>query len=41
MVKEYIEGKGGPKKLAKIFSKILGVETKSIYDQLSRSDKFE
>lgn len=39
MVKDYMERGGGPKKLAKIFSKILGVETKMIYDQLSRSDK--
>lgn len=39
MVKDYMEGKGGTKKLAKIFSKILGVDTKNIYDQLSRSHK--
>lgn len=39
MVQDYLDGKGGPKKLAKIFSKILGVETKKVYDQLSRSDK--
>jgi 16S rRNA (cytidine1402-2'-O)-methyltransferase len=41
MVKDYLAGKGGPKKLAKIFSKILGTDTKTIYDQLSRSDKKE
>lgn len=39
LVKEYLEGKPGTKKLAKIFSKILNVDTKTIYDQLSRSDK--
>lgn len=39
MTKEFLEGKGGNKKLAKIFSKILGIDTKIIYDQLSRSDK--
>lgn len=37
LVKEYLEGKGGTKKLAKIFSKILNSDTKTIYDQLSRS----
>lgn len=39
LVKDYLDGKGGTKKLAKIFAKILGVDTKNIYDQLSRSDK--
>lgn len=39
MVNEYLSGAGGPRKLAKIFSKILGVDTKSVYDQLSRSEK--
>lgn len=38
LVKDYLEGKGGTKKLAKIFSKILGEDTKAIYDQLVRSD---
>lgn len=39
LVKDYLEGKGGTKKLAKIFSKILGVDTKKMYDQLSHSGK--
>jgi 16S rRNA (cytidine1402-2'-O)-methyltransferase len=39
LVKDYLEGKPGTKKLAKIFSKILGEETKTIYDQLTSSDK--
>jgi 16S rRNA (cytidine1402-2'-O)-methyltransferase len=39
LVKDYLKGRGGTKKLAKIFAKILGSETKSVYDQLSRSDK--
>ena len=39
MVKDYMEGGGGPKKLAKIFSKILGVDTKTVYDQLVLSTK--
>jgi 16S rRNA (cytidine1402-2'-O)-methyltransferase len=39
LVKDYLDGRGGTKKLAKIFAKILGSETKSVYDQLSRSDK--
>lgn len=39
LVRDYLEGKPGTKKLAKIFSKILNVDTKTIYDQLSRSDK--
>lgn len=39
LVKDYLEGMGGTKKLAKIFAKILGSDTKKIYDQLSRSDK--
>lgn len=41
LTKDFLEGKGGNKKLAKIFSKILGVDTKTIYDQLSRSGKDE
>ena len=41
MVKDYMEKGAGPKKLAKIFSKILGVETKNVYDQLVRSSKVE
>ena len=39
MVKDYLENGGGPKKLAKIFAKILKADTKSIYDQLGRSGK--
>lgn len=39
LVKDYLDGKGGTKKLAKIFAKILGSDTKIIYDQLSRSSK--
>jgi 16S rRNA (cytidine1402-2'-O)-methyltransferase len=39
LVKDYLGDKGGTKKLAKIFAKILGVDTKNIYDQLSRTDK--
>ena len=39
LVRDYLEGKGGTKKLAKIFAKILGSDTKVVYDQLARSDK--
>ncbi|MGZ3790105.1 MAG: 16S rRNA (cytidine(1402)-2'-O)-methyltransferase [Bacteriovorax sp.] len=39
LVEEYLKGKGGTKKLAKIFSKILNSETKLIYDQLNQSGK--
>ncbi len=39
MVKDYLEGKPGTKKLAKIFAKILGEDQKKIYDQLIGSDK--
>jgi 16S rRNA (cytidine1402-2'-O)-methyltransferase len=39
LVKDYLNGVGGTKKLAKIFSKILGSDTKTVYDQLSRSDR--
>lgn len=38
LVKDYLNGKGGTKKLAKIFSKIIDEDTKSIYDQLIKSD---
>lgn len=41
LVKDYLEVKGSPKKLAKIFSKILGVDTKIIYDQLSQTEKLK
>ncbi len=34
LVKEYLGGKPGTKKLAKIFSKILNSDTKTVYDQL-------
>lgn len=39
LTKDYLENGGSTKKLAKIFSKILGSDTKTIYDQLSRSGK--
>ncbi len=39
LVRDYLEEKGGTKKLAKIFAKILGSDTKVVYDQLARSDK--
>lgn len=39
MVSEYLEGKSGTKKLAKIFAKILDQDQKIIYDQLVRSGK--
>ncbi|MDO9184168.1 MAG: 16S rRNA (cytidine(1402)-2'-O)-methyltransferase [Bacteriovorax sp.] len=39
LVRDYLDVKGGTKKLAKIFAKLLGEDTKKIYDQLSRSDK--
>ncbi len=39
MVKDYLEGKPGTKKLAKIFAKILNDDQKKIYDQLISSGK--
>ena len=39
LVNDYLSGLGGTKKLAKIFAKILGADTKNIYDQLTRADK--
>lgn len=39
MVTEYLSGKPGTKKLAKIFAKILGADQKMIYDQLIGSGK--
>jgi 16S rRNA (cytidine1402-2'-O)-methyltransferase len=39
LTKDYMENGGSTKKLAKIFSKILGSDTKTIYDQLTRSVK--
>lgn len=39
MIRDYLENGGGPKKLAKIFAKATGGETKVIYDQLSRSGR--
>ena len=39
LTKDYLENGGSTKKLAKIFSKILNSDTKSVYDQLSRSVK--
>ncbi len=38
LINDYLEGKGGTKKLAKIFAKALDGDTKAIYDQLSRSE---
>ena len=39
LTKDYLENGGSTKKLAKIFSKILATDTKTVYDQLSRSVK--
>jgi 16S rRNA (cytidine1402-2'-O)-methyltransferase len=39
MVEDYMEGKRNSKQLAKIFSKLLGTNTKSVYDRLIRSGK--
>jgi 16S rRNA (cytidine1402-2'-O)-methyltransferase len=39
MITDYLAEGGGPKKLAKIFAKALGSDTKTIYDQLNRSAK--
>lgn len=39
LVRDYLEGRAGTKKLAKIFAKILGEDQKKIYDQLVHSDK--
>lgn len=39
LVRDYLESGGSTKKLAKLFSKILNTDTKSVYDQLSRSVK--
>ncbi len=36
LVNDYLQNGGSTKKLAKIFSKIVGKDTKSVYDQLSR-----
>lgn len=36
LVSDYLDNGGSTKKLAKIFSKVLGVNTKTVYDQLSR-----
>nr|BDT28668.1 16S rRNA (cytidine(1402)-2'-O)-methyltransferase [Bacteriovorax sp. HI3] len=36
LINDYLENGGSTKKLAKIFSKVLGKDTKSVYDQLSR-----
>lgn len=36
MINDYLEQGGGPKKLAKIFAKALGTDTKKVYDQLNR-----
>ena len=39
LTRDYLENGGSTKKLAKILSKVLGSDTKTIYDQLSRSLK--
>ena len=39
LTRDYLEKGGSTKKLAKILSKVLGSDTKTIYDQLSRSVK--
>ncbi|MBC7430033.1 MAG: 16S rRNA (cytidine(1402)-2'-O)-methyltransferase [Bacteriovorax sp.] len=39
LVRDYLDNGGSTKKLAKVFSKILGSDTKTVYDQLSRSVK--
>lgn len=39
LVRDYLDNGGSTKKLAKIFSKILNTDTKTVYDQLSRSGK--
>ena len=39
LTRDYLENGGSTKKLAKILSKVLGSDTKTIYDQLSRSVK--
>lgn len=39
LVNDYLHGKPGTKKLAKIFSKILNIDTKTIYDQLNQSGR--
>lgn len=36
LVKDYLENGGSTKKLAKIFSKVLGQDVKTVYDQLSK-----
>lgn len=38
LCKEYLEGKGGIKLLSKIFSEILGEDSKKIYQELTRKD---
>lgn len=39
LMKDYLDNGGSPKKLAKIFSSVLELETKAVYDQLTRSVK--
>jgi 16S rRNA (cytidine1402-2'-O)-methyltransferase len=39
LTRDYLENGGTPKKLAKILSKIVGSDTKTVYDQLTRSVK--
>jgi 16S rRNA (cytidine1402-2'-O)-methyltransferase len=39
LTRDYLENGGSTKKLAKLLSKILGSDTKTVYDQLSRSVK--
>lgn len=39
LTRDYLDNSGSPKKLAKILAKIIGSDTKSVYDQLTRSMK--
>lgn len=39
LMRDYLDNGGSPKKLAKIFSTVLNLETKAVYDQLTRSAK--
>ncbi len=39
LMKDYLDNGGSPKKLAKIFSSVLDLETKTVYDQLIHSAK--
>lgn len=39
LTRDYLDNGGSPKKLAKIIAKIVGSDTKTVYDQLTRSVK--